>query len=350
MNRIKNLKKIIFSLVLIGMFIFSPKVNALDNEYGIYCAYGDYYFMFTGSHRDSFFNLDTNFNELGIAIEVDRPGESFSNSSEREWFESKGIINSSGDFVCPDNPFGTQLGSATFKECGTEGCHVVDIATPYESYSCSYISHTSMSSLRISYTSNEQYVNGKWDIIYPDGSTATYIGTEINGNFMPGSDCNDIYYIASEKKIKVAINSNDQITNNATLSGLCDSYQESDIEHFCSGACTYEEMSCPNSENYGECPEELRPIIWFIKKLVFNTLQILVPILLIIMGTIDLVKAMISMDDKGNKEAISKFIRRVLSALLVFFIVTIVSVVMGMFAKTDIGDKSDWKACWYNID
>lgn len=104
-----------------------------------------------------------------------------------------------------------------------------------------------------------------------------------------------------------------------------------------------------DTDKYG-CPKALRPIIYFIKKLVFNTLQIFVPIILILMGTIDFVKASISVDDKVSKEVISKFIKRVLAAVLMFFIVTIVSIVMNMFASTDVGKQDGWQACWNNID
>ena len=68
------------------------------------------------------------------------------------------------------------------------------------------------------------------------------------------------------------------------------------------------------------------------------------------MGTIDLVKAMMSGDDKSSKDSVSKFVKRILSAVFVFFITTIVSIVIGMIAKTDVGNKDDWKNCWLNIE
>ena len=52
-------------------------------------------------------------------------------------------------------------------------------------------------------------------------------------------------------------------------------------------------------------------------------IKIIVPLILIIMGSIDFAKAALSGDDKSTKEAAVQFSKRVLIGLIVFFIPTI---------------------------
>ena len=92
--------------------------------------------------------------------------------------------------------------------------------------------------------------------------------------------------------------------------------------------------------------EGLLPIVQFIKRGIFPIIQIGVPILLIVMGSIDLGKAVMSSDDKEIKGATGKLIKRAIAAVAVFFVVTVVSLLMGMFSKTDIGQQNAWSKCW----
>ena len=90
------------------------------------------------------------------------------------------------------------------------------------------------------------------------------------------------------------------------------------------------------------------PIVQFIKNGVFPVIQIGIPILLILMGTIDLGKAVMSSDDKEIKGATGKLIKRAIAAVAVFFVTTIVSLLMGLFTKsnTNIEGTTTWQDCW----
>lgn len=93
----------------------------------------------------------------------------------------------------------------------------------------------------------------------------------------------------------------------------------------------------------------LLPVVQFIRKGIFPIIQIGIPILLIIMGSIDLGKAVMSSDDKEIKGATSKLIKRVIMAVAIFFVVTIVTLVMNLFSNVDSDDvegTSDWRSCW----
>ncbi len=103
------------------------------------------------------------------------------------------------------------------------------------------------------------------------------------------------------------------------------------------------------------CPDGLRPIVQFLKNGVLPIFQIGIPIILIVMGTIDLGKAVLSSDDKEIKAGTSRLIKRAIAAIFVFFIATIVTLVMGLFAKSGADQNSDvtgtgsWADCWNDV-
>lgn len=104
------------------------------------------------------------------------------------------------------------------------------------------------------------------------------------------------------------------------------------------------------------CPEDLVPIFSFIKNGIYPIIQIGIPILLIVMGSIDLGRAVISQDDKEIKGATSKLIKRAIAAVAVFFVTTIVSLLMNMFSDSgatgneNVQGTTSWKDCWSAID
>lgn len=64
-------------------------------------------------------------------------------------------------------------------------------------------------------------------------------------------------------------------------------------------------------------------------------IKIVVPILLIIMGCIDFGKAAVSSDDNAIKNAISIIVKRAIAAVVIFFIPTIISTVIGLAISPD---------------
>ena len=77
-------------------------------------------------------------------------------------------------------------------------------------------------------------------------------------------------------------------------------------------------------------------------KMVIKVLQIAVPIGLIVMGTIDMAKAVIAGDEKKMKEAQKPFVKRIIAAVIVFLIPIIVNMILSFLTK----GNSDWIDCW----
>ena len=90
----------------------------------------------------------------------------------------------------------------------------------------------------------------------------------------------------------------------------------------------------------GEGRDAILTMIYYVK-LVLRILQIAVPIGLILFGTIDMAKAVIAGDEKKMKEAQKPYIKRIVSAVIVFLIPYIVSVVVGLVTS-----NGDYKGCW----
>lgn len=90
----------------------------------------------------------------------------------------------------------------------------------------------------------------------------------------------------------------------------------------------------------------LLPLVKVIKKGLFPIVQLGIPILLIVLGTFDLGKAVISSEEKEVKAAQSRLIKRFIYAALIFFVATIVSVLMSIVSQGGEGDTTSWENCW----
>ena len=96
--------------------------------------------------------------------------------------------------------------------------------------------------------------------------------------------------------------------------------------------------------------ESLSPIL----TIIYHVLQIfwiLIPIALIVFGTIDLGKAVISSDEKEVKAAQGRLIKRFIYAALVFFVPILVFAVMDLVASSVDGnsDAESWRSCYCSI-
>ena len=87
-------------------------------------------------------------------------------------------------------------------------------------------------------------------------------------------------------------------------------------------------------------------VIWQIVGWVFLVLKILIPLLLIILGVLDFSKAVMASKDDEIKKAAKSLGMRAISAVIIFFIPTIVSIIMGIIVDfKDSGAKADYEVC-----
>ena len=91
--------------------------------------------------------------------------------------------------------------------------------------------------------------------------------------------------------------------------------------------------------------------IWNVVGIVINIIWIGVPILLIVLGSIDLGKAVISSKEDEVKKAKKALLNRIIYAVLVFCVVWIVGIVMDAISSIGIEgtDTTTWRTCWKQI-
>ena len=101
-----------------------------------------------------------------------------------------------------------------------------------------------------------------------------------------------------------------------------------------------------------QCDKNLMVIVRFVRDGIFPIIQIGIPIILVVLGTLDLGKAVLAGKEDEQKNAQKMLIKRCVYAVLVFFVVTIVSLVFSLFGSS--GNKNlveeegtpTWSDCW----
>ena len=77
-------------------------------------------------------------------------------------------------------------------------------------------------------------------------------------------------------------------------------------------------------------------------------IQVVVPVLLVIFGSIDFVKAMTSQKEEEIKKGQQTFIKRLIAGVLVFFIIAIVKLVISFAAGNDNKSIINCANCFLN--
>lgn len=81
--------------------------------------------------------------------------------------------------------------------------------------------------------------------------------------------------------------------------------------------------------------------IWQLLGYVVTIIKIVIPLVLIILGMLDLGKAVISNDDKAINGAVTKLVKRFVAAIVMFFVPTIVSGVFGVISNINLNNKDE---------
>lgn len=86
------------------------------------------------------------------------------------------------------------------------------------------------------------------------------------------------------------------------------------------------------------------PVAGLIRTAIF-IIQVVVPILLILWGMLDFAKGIIGQDEDKIKAGQKKFIQRLIAAIIVFLIVTIVQLVIGVVGNLQ-GEGNQASSAW----
>lgn len=84
--------------------------------------------------------------------------------------------------------------------------------------------------------------------------------------------------------------------------------------------------------------------IWYLLGHIVNIIKIVIPLILIILGMVDLGKAVVSSDDKAISKSVSALIKRFIAAVIVFFVPTIVSALFSAISSVNL-NSGDAQIC-----
>ena len=101
----------------------------------------------------------------------------------------------------------------------------------------------------------------------------------------------------------------------------------------------------------GAC-QGLEPLVRILKNGVLKYVCIIIPIALMFFGILDLGKAVIASDEKEVKGAQGRLIKRVIYAIVIFLVPSIVTLVMNLVAIGADPSKTDtksWASCWNSV-
>ena len=82
------------------------------------------------------------------------------------------------------------------------------------------------------------------------------------------------------------------------------------------------------------------PSVASLTRLVVTILKIAIPIILVILGILDLAKAVMANEEKDMKEAQKRLIKRIVYAIVVFFVISLVQLIFTTLARND-SDNTD---------
>lgn len=93
----------------------------------------------------------------------------------------------------------------------------------------------------------------------------------------------------------------------------------------------------------GFCADSAK--IWNLLGYVVTIIKIVIPVILIVLGMVDLGKAVVASDDKAISKSVNQLLHRFIAAIVVFFIPTIVSAIFNALAVMSDSEKADYNVC-----
>lgn len=99
----------------------------------------------------------------------------------------------------------------------------------------------------------------------------------------------------------------------------------------------------------GKCGDQDLLTILGVVRAAINVVTFVIPIILIVLGIVDLSKAVVSSKEDEVKKAQKMFFTRVIYAVVIFLVPTIVSLLFNLLPDAVFGNNLNgytWKDCW----
>lgn len=245
-----------------------------------------------------------------------------------------------------------KLLSVSKQECPSTGCAFLDIPEIPDDGSCEYTGNSGKILVEPTNKFNECKVT------YPDGTTE--IRTDICSVTITKA-CTDLFY---NKRTKDFLKANTDYAKTFKTGIDYDPVQheficgsdKDNVEYYCAGTCNFpnnKSIDCkaldkkivganPDAADLSEiCTESgVLKAMRFIGYLLYIA-KVLVPVVLIIMGSLDFGKAVMASNQDAIKKSTSAFISRIIAGVLIFLLPTMVNFVFSLLPSS----VSDYSAC-----
>lgn len=94
----------------------------------------------------------------------------------------------------------------------------------------------------------------------------------------------------------------------------------------------------------GFCDKTIK--IWLIVGKVMRILRIVIPLIIIVLGSIDLAKAVVSSDDKAISKSAKSLLIRLAIGVAIFFVPTIINVIFSTIEVFTDEENNDYTVCF----
>lgn len=101
------------------------------------------------------------------------------------------------------------------------------------------------------------------------------------------------------------------------------------------GICVYDSFSSETLSCGNNLIERMPSVLPRIVSLIYTVIQILVPVLLVVIGSLDFVKAVIAQKEDEIKKGQQNFIKRLIVSIFVFFVFALVKILVSLLADND---------------
>ena len=201
------------------------------------------------------------------------------------------------------------------------------------------------------------FPSGNYSILQ-DGQACLIVSSadKINNNFacnvmLSKSGSQDALLGASScDTLKLSVTPMSNVSNNFYLYSFDSDYVATSPSD--PGDNTWSGISIPNeSDSFVSCGplHNIPARLPFIISMIYNILKIAVPIVIVIFGMIDLLKAVIAQKDDEIKKGQHTFIKRLIAGAIVFFVMVIVQLVVSVVAdSTDQDNIMSCMGCFLN--
>lgn len=96
---------------------------------------------------------------------------------------------------------------------------------------------------------------------------------------------------------------------------------------------TNQEQTCEGSNSILGDPDDPDSVAWLLQQ-ILNFIKILGPIIVVILSSVDFIVVIVKSDDEAMGKAEKKLVKRLILAALLFFIPTLVQVILDVFGMT----------------